>query len=64
MAHGKETNTYLVCNVVGEPVKTLVQTFSCGSTSALDIPTSRIKTQQIKNTWSTKNMLSYIKKYI
>jgi hypothetical protein len=28
----------LVCNVVGEPVQTLVQTFSCGSTGALDIP--------------------------
>jgi hypothetical protein len=33
-------NQYLVCNVVGEPIKTLVQTFSCGSTSALDIPTT------------------------
>lgn len=34
----KEIASYLVCDIVGEPVKPLIESFSRGGTCALNIP--------------------------
>ena len=38
MKFKERVDSYLVSNVVGEPVKTLVESFSRGGTSALNVP--------------------------
>ena len=45
---------YLVSDIVGEPVKTLVEPFTRGGASALDIPTRKCITMIRNKLWNNK----------